>query len=374
MARRRYQRGRLFLRGKKMEVWVGRWREDEVRDGRLVRVERSRVLGTRSTLPTRKLALRALEQAVSKVNSPDYRPLRDARFKDFACRWLSTVATQHKPSTRESERSQAENHLIPFFGELRLADVAPEVVQRFVSQSKAAPKTVRNCVYLLRLIWRSARAWGYVNHDALAGITLPGKSLVEPRFFTLDEIRKILNAAPEPEQTFFWIAAETGMRSGEICGLRPKDIAVAAVTVRRSLWRGIPGEPKTEHSVRQFSISEELAEHLAGFSCGLSDDSLLFVRADGRPWDTNYANKRKLFPLLRELGIAHGGTHAFRHGNATLMESINATMRVRQQRLGHSRAATTLHYTHAVESEESRVAAEIGRLLRPDALKNGRNN
>ena len=70
LARRRFQKGRVFLRGKKNPVWVGRWREDVIENGETRRIERSEVLGTKSDFPTKRLALRELEKRLSVVNDP----------------------------------------------------------------------------------------------------------------------------------------------------------------------------------------------------------------------------------------------------------------------------------------------------------------
>src|SRR5690242_20277767 len=75
MARKRYQRGQLFLKGKRHKVWVARWREDIIRlDGSTHRPRRSEVLGTLRDYPTRRLAERALERrlAETEVNSLNY--------------------------------------------------------------------------------------------------------------------------------------------------------------------------------------------------------------------------------------------------------------------------------------------------------------
>jgi hypothetical protein len=75
LARRRYQQGTLFLRGKNKKVWVGRWREDEMlADGTVRRINRNEVLGTMQQYPTKRLAQRALEQRIAAVNRPEYRP------------------------------------------------------------------------------------------------------------------------------------------------------------------------------------------------------------------------------------------------------------------------------------------------------------
>src|SRR5207248_5820917 len=90
MARKRYQRGQLFQKGKRQKVWVARWREDVIRtDGRRDRLRRSEKLGTVTQYPTRRLAERALEQRLSeaKVNSLDYQPRPTATFREFATKW-----------------------------------------------------------------------------------------------------------------------------------------------------------------------------------------------------------------------------------------------------------------------------------------------
>jgi integrase len=90
---------------------------------------------------------------------------------------------------------------------------------------------------------------------------------------------------------------------------------------------------------------------------------LLFASGNGSPWDHSLVRKRKLHPLLRKLGIPQCGFHAFRHGNATLLDQIGAPMAVRQDRLGHTEAQTTMGYTHAVKADERRVANELGKIL-----------
>src|SRR5262249_60008895 len=85
MARRRFQRGQLRLRGKKVKVWVGCWREDVVTpDGTTRRVRKAEVLGSVKDYKTRRLAQRALEQRLSNVNSLTYKPRPTAMFREFA--------------------------------------------------------------------------------------------------------------------------------------------------------------------------------------------------------------------------------------------------------------------------------------------------
>ena len=79
--------------------------------------------------------------------------------------------------------------------------------------------------------------------------------------------------------------------------------------------------------------------------------------------------KRHLKPVLAKAGISEGGMHAFRHGNATIMDQNNVPLKIRQDRLGHIDSKTTLGYTHVVSEDEKRVAAQFDEILRADACK-----
>ena len=146
--------------------------------------------------------------------------------------------------------------------------------------------------------------------------------------FTLEEVQRLLAAADEPYKTFYWLAAETGMRAGELCGLRIEDLSLEQfqVTVNQSAWRGRILDPKTANGIRCFSLSRQLALHLSNFLLRWrpNDNRLLFATRNGTPWDANLLVKRKLHPLSRTRHSARCGLHAFRHGNATLMDRLKS--------------------------------------------------
>ncbi len=370
LARRRFQKGSLFLRkNKRQPVWVGRWLEDEIEpDGKVHRVHRNEVLGTKDEFPTRRLALRELQARLDVVNAPTYRARPTATFAQFAARWETTVLIQHKLSTQATIRSQLRKYLVPFLGANQMRDIQPEGVQRFLSSLKVSPKTVRNLFATLQMIWRSARAWRYVAHDALDGIVLPKQRKARRFFFTIEETHRILTAASEPYKTFYWLAAETGMRAGELCGLREDDLDLerCLVHVCQSAWHGKLQEPKTDNAVRSFALSPQLVAHFGAYKQRWrpNEKRLLFATRNGTPWDANLLVKRKLRPLLDSLGIAGGGLHAFRHANSSFMDRLSVPLKVRQQRLGHSDPRLTLGvYTHVVSEDDVRIAAQLGELL-----------
>ena len=90
MQRRRYQRGHVFLRGKRgQRVWVGRYLEGVTADGK--RINKSVVLGDEKQFTGKKMALRALEPYLKKVNDINYRPATPVTFEVFAKTWKDTV-------------------------------------------------------------------------------------------------------------------------------------------------------------------------------------------------------------------------------------------------------------------------------------------
>jgi integrase len=379
LARRRFQKGCVFRRGKRQLVWVGRWLEDEINpDGTTRRVHRSEVLAALNRedaerlaiphCPTKRLALRELQFRLDVVNSPCYRARPTATFEQFATRWQNTVLIQHKPSTQATIRGHFGKHLVPFFGKTSMRDIHPDLVQRFVANLKLSPKTVRNIYATFQMVWKSARAWRYVAHDALDGVVRPKQQNRQRRFFTIEEQQRILSAATEPCKTFYWIAAETGMRAGELCGLRVDDLDLESslVCVCQSAWHGKLQAPKTPNAVRSFALSPQLVEHLRDYlrKWRLNEMRLLFATRNGTPWDANLFLKRKLYPLLDSLGIERGGLHAFRHGNSSLMDRLRVPLKVREQRLGHSDPRLTLGvYTHVVSEDDTKTAEQLGALL-----------
>lgn len=369
MARTRYQRGRLFSRGKRIKVWVGRYREDlRELSGEVRRVERSEVLGTLADYPTKKLARRALDAIVDRLNSPTYRAKPLCTMEQFAEKWKALVLVNHKPSTQLGVGSVLKKHIIPGLGQVQLKDFEAEMCQRFISSLTLSSKSVRNTYLTLRMLWKSAKAWGYASHDPFEGIVLPKREPRRPVSFSLEEVQRILAVAVEPQKTLYWLAAETGMRAGELAGITIDDLDLAGETLKvtQSVWRGKIQTPKSECAVRSLAISAELVAHLRSFLLTWKPNParLLFATRNGTPWDCGLLVKRKFHGLLDSLGIPRCGLHAFRHAAASIMDRLDTPLKTRQARLGHADAMLTLQtYTHAAGEDDRRIAAQFGKIL-----------
>jgi integrase len=378
MARKRYQKGQLWLEG---EIWFGRWREDVLIDGARKRVRVQKEIGTRREYPTKRLAQRELDRQIEHVNDLSYRPRPTARFADFARKWEKDVLSQYGESTAINYRTHIRKHLVPFMGEYAMKDVNPELVQHFVSCSAVSPKTTRNICITLQSMWATAKAWRYVAHNVMEGVVLPDSKRRQRFFASQQQIQLIIAAAKEPYRTFYGLAAETGLRPGELCGLTVDDLDLerGLLQVQRSAWRGKLGDPKTDDSIRVVELSPQACEHLRTFltSWRSNERRLLFATRNGTPWDQNLLLKRKFKPLLKVLGIQlprGDGFYILRHGNATLMSSFGAPQKLRQERLGHADGSpvTESVYTHVISEDGKRVAAQLGHAVWGDVDAIGR--
>jgi integrase len=166
---------------------------------------------------------------------------------------------------------------------------------------------------------------------------------------------------------FCWIIAETGIRCGEACGLPVRNLLLdlGAIKITQKVWHGQMETVKSQRSNRLCEISPQLVEHLRGFLRSWRPNrlGLVFATRNGTPWDADVVRKRKLYPLLAKLGIEQCGFHAFRHGNASVLDAEGVPMATRQNRLGHSDSRMTMRYTHVVSEDGRKIAARLGDLL-----------
>ena len=159
----------------------------------------------------------------------------------------------------------------------------------------------------------------------------------------------------------YLLAYETGMREGEIAGLRVKniDIDTATITVQSNLTivRGelIDNPPKTEAGYREIVISQSTLGYLKELLKGKDKEDYVFVSAKGRAY--NPPTLLTVFKKFqKEAGIDHNiKFHSIRHTNASIMIDKNVPTPVITERLGHSSVAITYNtYAHALRDSEER--------------------
>lgn len=377
MARKRYQRGTVFLRGKN-PVWVGRYREDVFvgNEEKPRRVLKSVVLGTKKELPTKRLAERKLEPFLFPINSVTYRPTRIATVKDFAETWKTQVLSKRKASTIHAAESHLKNQIIPRLGQLRLDEVGAEIQQRFVNgiAESLSRKTVLNVVGTLSSMMKTAKNWGYTSETViLSRLVFPEREVREKaRSLTIEQMQKIIVLLTGQFKIMFMIAAMMGLRAGEILGLKAEDFDFneGLLTIRRTAWRGKVQTPKTQNSEAVLPVPQDLLTTIKAFLNGRG--GFLFVNRRGHLFIAENVVRQALTPILDKLKIPRCGFHAFRHAHTSLLFSkeVAAPPTVAQRQLRHSDARTTLQvYGHVVGAQHREAVEKVATVLNLNAPK-----
>lgn len=373
MARRRYQMGSLSQRGKRMKVWVLRWREDVIDSNEQTRrVRRETVLGAITELPTRKLARRRADVLLSRVNRADYRPGKIIGFEEFSERWKKHVLSQQKPSSQKASESHLRSHLVPSFKHLRIDQIGQEDVQRFVAQINGLSRhTILNVLATLCSMLRMARQWGYVANEIRSSeLAIPNNKPAKiGRYLTVNQAMQVLARATEnPWRTIFHVAAFAGMRPGEVLGLSIDDLNFdeREIHIHQSGWFSRLVTPKTKKSIGCVYMPDALEKVLREYlqSWAPNPRRLLFANSVGNPHSANNIVQRRLWPILDELKIPRCGMHAFRHGLATALASRRVSPNIIQQQLRHSSPLTTMGmYVHAISQDHRDAVEEYASVL-----------
>jgi integrase len=317
---------------------------------------------------------------------------------DYLRRWLRDYAAHNvAPSTLTRYRGIIENHLIPALGSLRLRDLRPGHIQdayaRFLgpegraSKHKHGPLSARTVLHHHRLIKEAlaqAVRWQDVSHNAADGVSAPRPARPEMRVLGAEEVSWLLEAAAEtPLYALVYLALHTGLRQGELLGLRWQDIDLDRGTlhVQRTAQR-LKGQgviyrpPKSHRSSRPVSLSPEVVallrehrrlqvEHKLRVGPAYRGLGLVFASPLGGPMDAG--NLRRAFArLLDRAALPRIRFHDLRHTAATLMLTAGVHPKVVSERLGHATVALTLDtYSHVLPDLQRDAAEALDRVLGP---------
>ncbi len=341
----------------------------------------------------------------------------------FADVFLSAIRDQVRPRTWDRYESLLRTHVVPHLGRLRLRDLHPAQVQRWVAtltrpDRGLSPRTVEQAHAVLRRMLAVAERWGYREGNPARLAPPPRPNRPEVRPFTPAELSAVIAAlaghpdagagtaadtagtadtadTPAPPgaaaarvprggsvgttdpgrevgpslAALVLVAAGTGLRQGELLGLRWQDVDLVAgrLTVRGQLqWvhgRFRHVEPKSARSRRTLTLPQSVVAALAAQrrrweawaavptwdplpDPALSD--LVFPTPTGRPWHAASLIHRWQRALARA-GVPYRPFHTLRHTAATWMLASGVDLRTVQAVLGHAQIGLTANlYAHVV--------------------------
>src|SRR5690606_24621727 len=305
---------------------------------------------------------RAIAQAVTgRPATPRQEPAKEVQtIASYAVPFFDLYAAAHKPSERRTKRRILDSHILPFFGEMRRDELRQDTIDAFAAAERkrgCSVKTVNNRLGALSSLVRYAVDNGVIPAPSpRLRFKKPGMA-AESVAVGREDLEKLLAVAEEPRfRAALLLAAEAGLRAGEILGLQWTDLKDGQLTVRRAI-DAVNGEvitPKHD-KVRSVPLSSRLAEALDGVP---RRGIWIVSRLDGRV--LRYAG---LVDVMRDLYERAGVTrppkplHCLRHAFGTEMAAKGVPLAVLQDLMGHSEIKTTLRYVH-VNEQQKRTAIE----------------
>jgi integrase len=202
---------------------------------------------------------------------------------------------------------------------------------------------------VISAIFKLAKQQDYFEGENPAKDTATNPSAPEPEetyAYSLEEINSILLHIPEPAATAFAVAAFSGLRSGEIEGLRWEDYRDGEIQVSRSIWNGHATAPKTRKSLAPVPVIRHLADRLEMHRLRSKNAQTgpMFATGKGTPQNMNNLLGRLILPALRKAGIEWHGWHACRRGLGSNLYSLGVPDMVIQRILRHANVSTTTGY------------------------------
>ena len=311
----------------------------------------------------------------------------DETLDTFLTSWLQDTAKPNlRPRTYIRYRELMELHVIPTLGSVKLHKVTPQQLQKLYNKKLEegyAPQTVKHIHRVLHRALRDALRWNLVARNVCDAVDAPRVPKQEMRALSGEQAQQFLAAAKDdPLEALYVLALTTGMREGELLGLKWEDVDFAhkTVQVRRTISR-VPregfkvAEPKTPKSRRSIHLTDLALESLkrhrvrqreARLSVGplWDEQGWIFCNAVGHPIEVTNMLKRSFRPLLIKAGVPSITFHCLRHSTASLLLSLGIHPKIVQELLGHSQITLTLDtYSHVLPSLQGEALDRLGALL-----------
>jgi integrase len=312
--------------------------------------------------------------------------------REYLDEWLLTIRPTVAPNTWTSYRKLATSYAMPRIGAILLKQLKPVDLNRLygellqsggVKGRPLSPRTVRYVHTIIHRSLRDAVRWGKLPRNVAELADPPKKgSPPDKATWTVAQIHRFLEHVADDRLKALWLLLiTTGMRRGEVLGLRWTDVDLDAgvLSVRQSLIVTVDSEvrfsePKTTRSRRAIALDQgtvaalrshrvaQLSEKDA-WGSAWTDTGLVFTRKDGSPIRPDVL--RQLFERqVRNSCLPRLTVHGLRHTHATVALKAGVHPKIVSERLGHSSVALTMDvYSHVLEGMQAAAASVIGSIV-----------
>ena len=306
--------------------------------------------------------------------------------RQYLTGWLDDVRPQLKESSFRRYSDYVRIHLIPGLGRYKLERLTAAQIQALYTVKRSeglSPTTVNSMHGVLHRALEDAERLGLVQRNVSKHARAPRRNTAEIQTMTEEQAQRFLTAATDDRfYALYVLALTTGMREGELLGLRWSDVNLKSrslqvrMAVQETLTGFILAEPKTAYSRRRITLASSTVEALrhhrikqdeerleAGEGWNAALD-LVFPNISGGLMIPHNLTKRGFKKLLAQAGLPDLHFHCLRHTAATLLLSRGVHVKVVSEMLGHADITITLRtYAHVTPTMQQAAADEMEKLF-----------
>ncbi len=293
-------------------------------------------------------------------------------FKAYTEDWHATYKAQRiKLTTDGYYRTLLDRHLYPAWENTPINEITTKTIQTYLNGKKdMAAKSLQEMLIFMRAILESARKDGIIQSNPADDkrIVVPSTKKTVREALPLEDIREIILSLHKLEPLdacYMALLLFTGMRRGEVLGLKWKDVDFEKNTIHvernvvfpKGSNNPVVGTPKTESGTRYIPIAPELREYLK------PQDAEDFVIGGSEPI-TLSVHRRMMERIGRRIDLHGASPHIFRHSYATMLNDAGVPIKTIQGIIGHADLQTTANrYIHGREEKKQEAVLSVSRLL-----------
>lgn len=324
---------------------------------------------------TRREAETALGQMMADIDqgsfvTPDRTPIAD-----YLARWLAARRHELRPTTAANYAGVVRRYVVPAIGSVAMKDLKPSHIARLYADMRdrgLSARTVRTVHIVLHRALADAVRDGTLVRNVADAVRLPRVEAPEMKTWDAEQLNQFLTATRDHAMhAGFFTAAMTGLRRGELLGVRWADVDLddATLAVRRTIvvvdGVMVEGEPKTNRSRRVIDLDPVTIDVLRWWKVQQAERLLASGKRTDRvfPWrpEDVSAEFRK---AARRAGVPVVRFHDLRHTSATLMLSAGLPVHVVSARLGHTSAVVTWGtYAHVLPGADAAAAETMRQMV-----------
>jgi len=380
MPNNRYQRGGVYLRGKK-KMWYGTYRLDTPEGRCPINIP----LGTLQELPTKVSARDKLREKIAEITKPAAIPQTASSMKFFELveKWKRSEGAGMSEPTLDHYSNALRSLVLPRWKDRNIDSIQREDITNLLNSQAA--KYSRSSLKSMRLVVTMTLAWAERNsyikrpNGWLDGIKLPrktgGRKVVRTELEPSQTLG-IVQQLKEPYSTLVLFLGLCGRRIEEAIGIKPTDLDDNNVLhIRRVIYKGRVEELE-EDQIQVLPLDQpEHAELVRRLRTLGGNHKWVFRSRKGTPIDPGNARRRYLHPAAKAVGVKIGGWHDFRHTLIRKMRKAGVHPVVVSGTVGHKRVELAPEvYDRANQSEIRAALGVVGKQLLPNVLPSGLPN